>query len=565
MRFSFLPLFSFPAKTQHGCRPGNSANLARITLIALLWLGGPVCESHSQAPNPPQANPSSPEASIGETQRFFDAGTVPVIKLIIAKEKQDLLRQKPREFVSCSVLENEKSVGDPVGVKLKGAAGSFRDFDDRPGLTISMDKYKKGLRFHGMKKFHLNNAVQDPTFLNEWLGGEWFRSVGYPCPRVGHARVFINNRDLGLYVFREGFDEPFLKGNLPPGKGHLYDGGFLQDIDSELELDYGPNPGQRSNLVQLASACYQENPRDRWAGIEQKLDMDRFLTFMAMERLCGHWDGYTLNTNNYRLFFPEKAKALFLPHGMDQLFGDPNFGLYDHSHPLLAAAIMQNDAWRARYQNRLRELLPKFRAFERWRPSIETMETRLRLALEKMDSQKAKAFQEQMREWKDRVEKRCRALPELVEKGLGEPEIKETNKPMKLEGWNPNADGKDTQLKEVEIDGVAALHIDRGTFGDQASSWRRRILLSRGTYRFEARVQTRDVIPIPDDQARGAGVRLQGDGRSQGLVGTHPWKTVRLDIPILEDQKSVELILELRARHGWVWFDRASLKLTKIQ
>ncbi len=77
---------------------------------------------------------------------------------------------------------------------------------------------------------------------------------------------------------------------------------------------------------------------------------------MAIERLCGHWDGYTLNMNNYRVYFPPDGKAMFLPHGMDQLFGDPGASLYDHSTPLLAAAVMQSDEWRDRYQQRLRTL-----------------------------------------------------------------------------------------------------------------------------------------------------------------------------------------------------------------
>ncbi len=60
--------------------------------------------------------------------------------------------------------------------------------------------------------------------------------------------------------------------------------------------------------------------------------------------------------NNYRLYFPSQSKAVLMPHGMDQLFGDPGAGLYDHTSPLLAAAVMQNDDWRGRYQERLRIL-----------------------------------------------------------------------------------------------------------------------------------------------------------------------------------------------------------------
>ena len=46
-----------------------------------------------------------------------------------------------------------------IGVKLKGAVGSYRDFDDRPGLTLKIDKYKKSERFHSMEKFLKINAI----------------------------------------------------------------------------------------------------------------------------------------------------------------------------------------------------------------------------------------------------------------------------------------------------------------------------------------------------------------------------------------------------------------------
>src|SRR6185436_5113867 len=56
--------------------------------------------------------------------------------------------------------------------------------------------------------------------------------------------------------------------------------------------------------------------------LEGLLDMDRFLTFAAMEVLLVHWDGYSLGVNNYRLFHDtSREKMVFLPHGLDQLFG----------------------------------------------------------------------------------------------------------------------------------------------------------------------------------------------------------------------------------------------------
>ena len=54
-----------------------------------------------------------------------------------------------------------------VALHLKGGFGSYRPLDDDPSLTLNFEKYAPGQSFHGLKKFSLNNSVQDPTFLNE--------------------------------------------------------------------------------------------------------------------------------------------------------------------------------------------------------------------------------------------------------------------------------------------------------------------------------------------------------------------------------------------------------------
>jgi spore coat protein H len=507
----------------------------------------------------------SPAKTTDEVVTYFDSGKIPVLKLVLSSEKQDSLRKEPREYVAGSLHEDGQLRFASVGIKLKGSAGSFQEFDDLPGLTLNVDKYKKGQRFHGMKKFHLNNSAQDATLLNEWLGSEFFRAAGYVAPRVGHARVMINDRDLGVYVLREGFDSPFLHRAFPGSGGNLYDGGFIQDIDSELEMDAGSDLNNRADLLALAIACSEEEPAVRWKGISERLDIDRFVTFMALERLCGHWDGYTLNMNNYRLYFPPKGRGMFIPHGMDQLFGDPNAGLYDHASPLLSAAVMQNDAWRDLYHERLKKLLPLFQPINRWHAKMDEVQRRLEAVLKPLDPEKAKAHNERVQELKQLLAERAKNVARIVKDGPKKPMSFDKSGILALKDWSSAPDGEDAKLEEVEFDGVPCYKVSHKKFGDHSSSWQRRVLLPRGEYRIEARLRTENVIPIPDNQGRGAGVRYSANGRTDGLAGNTKWQKVSCDFSVREDQREVELSLELRARNGSAWFDRSSLRLTKIK
>src|SRR6185436_16070515 len=103
---------------------------------------------------------------------------------------------------------------------------------------------------------------------------------------------------------------------------NLYEGGILKDIDQPLQLSPGKNPTNHAAVQRLISASREPDPEKRWRALEAALDMDRFLSMMAMETLLCHSDSYSMNRNNYRLYHdPTTDKLIFMPHGMDRVLG----------------------------------------------------------------------------------------------------------------------------------------------------------------------------------------------------------------------------------------------------
>jgi spore coat protein CotH len=98
-----------------------------------------------------------------------------------------------------------------VAIHLKGSAGSFRPVEDKPALTLNFDKFAPGQRFHGLKKIHLNNSVQDSSYLSEQISRELFLAAGVPTTRATQAKVQLNGRNLGVCVLVEGWNKQFLK------------------------------------------------------------------------------------------------------------------------------------------------------------------------------------------------------------------------------------------------------------------------------------------------------------------------------------------------------------------
>ena len=138
-----------------------------------------------------------------------------------------------------------------VAIHLKGGAGSFRPIDDDPGFTLNFEKFAPGQSFHGLKKLSLNNAVQDPSFLNDKICRELFNAAGSPTPQAGFTTVRLNGRDLGIHILTEGFNKQFLRHYFTNVSGNLYQTHGNQEITQPLDVNSGDDPKNDSGLRAL--------------------------------------------------------------------------------------------------------------------------------------------------------------------------------------------------------------------------------------------------------------------------------------------------------------------------
>ncbi len=527
-------------------------------------------EAHRQSSAQPEPDAKPIDPSIA----FFDAGHIPQIRIKLKKPQEQKLREDLRRYVKCAIVEtlpNPEAPDSPiettykeVAIKLKGAAGSFQDLDAKPAFTLNLDKHVKGQTFHGLDKFHLNNSVQDESYLCEWLCSDICRDAKLPATRVTHARVWLNDRDLGLYVLKEGFDRQFLTRHFSSADGNFYDGGFLQDINVDLEKDSGQGPDDHSDLHALKAACEEPDAALRWAAIEQHLDLDAFLTFVAFELMTCHWDGYTPNKNNYRIYFdPKDGRARFLPHGMDQMFGDPGFPILEYPPTIVAGSVMHNPAWRQQYKERVAELLPLFEA-KRLHGRLDSIIARLQPIVSSLGEDFASTHAERVRELKERIAAREPALRELLERGDPMPLEFDENHQAEIGDWYGAQETGDTLLDEVNPDTDKKYSIQVGESGDCVASWRRRVLLAQGRYRIECRLRTEGVVPRMDEQGTGAGVRISGGRRDNKVLGDTDWQTVSYEFEVAEAVRDVELVVELRATKGRMWLEPKA-KLVRIK
>ena len=380
-----------------------AAGLVALAMLAAGCSSGDAPPSPEASPTPaaaaaPVATPQptatrTPTAEAPQpadpTDAYFDLERVLKIAIEIAPEDWDTLRHQTRTFEdllaeiaeyglsrpfadiytwfpATVTVDGETQIG--IGVRKKGFIGS--QSDTRPSLKLRFDKYVDGQALGGvMERMTLNNSLQDPSLINTCLAHQVFALAGVPTPRCSFATVSVNGKKLGLYIHVEEIKPPFLARHFASTEGNLYEGtvsDFTPEYRGTFEKKSNEDAADWSG-VEAVVAALQDPSEAGLAALAEVVDLDRFLTFWALEVLLGHWDGYSGNRNNYRFYREPDGRFVFMPWGVDEAFhlkDDPNpFDNISNPPPSVLALtaipsrLYGDEEWRVRYVARLKELL----------------------------------------------------------------------------------------------------------------------------------------------------------------------------------------------------------------
>lgn len=550
----------------------NSPRRWRLTLsLGKIWLLLMVGLNLSAQSAPPTGQPLR-KIRPDETDAFFAAERIPHLQIQLSQSALNSLRRDPRSYVRGTVREGDIAYED-VGIHLKGAAGSFRPIDDQPALTLNFDKFKENQRFHGLDKLHLNNSLQDPSFLTELVCSELFLAAGVPAARTTHAVVELNGRKLGLYVLKEGFTKSFLKRHFANPKGNLYDGGFLKDITEPMERISGTEDGQPA-VERLVKACRINDSTLRLAELEKRLDVERFIGFLVVEMMTWHWDGYLMKANNYRLYHdPDTDRIVFLPHGMDQMFWNPAGTIFPPAEGMVASRLLSAAGMKARYRARAVELTTNVFRADRIAERIRSVAKRIRPALAETDPQGGKSHDVAVKTLIRQITQRAAYLNRVLIEAEVKPLAFDARGESLLGKWRSRLDSGGAQFRQTEGAGRPVLIVEAAPSAASEpraepepclASYRMQVLLEPGRYRFLGRIRTEDVVPANvSARGSGAGLRISGRPRQEGLVGSVDWRELRYDFRVKEAEE-IELICDLRAQSGRAFFEAGSLKLKRL-
>ncbi|MEY2745291.1 MAG: hypothetical protein RL112_333, partial [Planctomycetota bacterium] len=88
------------------------------------------------------ASAAATQGRVDDSDAYFARGPIHELRLVVSREAEAALRESPREYAPVVVEIDGKARLAGGGVKLKGAAGSYQEWDQRPALTIKLDKFE---------------------------------------------------------------------------------------------------------------------------------------------------------------------------------------------------------------------------------------------------------------------------------------------------------------------------------------------------------------------------------------------------------------------------------------
>jgi spore coat protein CotH len=225
-----------------------------------------------------------------------------------------------------------------VGIRFKGfnsLQGAWREGSYKISLKLNFDKFEdefpeiKNQRFYGFDELNLQGNFNDDSLLREMVVPSIFRESGVPAPYTAFYRLYVDYGDgpkyFGVYTMVEAVEDTLIEtqfaddsGNLykPEGNGATFAAGTF-DRDS-FEKKTNEDEADWSDVETLYAVLHSDmrlsNPVKWRAELEEILDVDVFLRWLATNTVIQNWDTYGGNCRNFYLYTdPADGRITWIP------------------------------------------------------------------------------------------------------------------------------------------------------------------------------------------------------------------------------------------------------------
>ena len=124
-----------------------------------------------------------------------------------------------------------------------------------------------------------------------------------------------------------------------------------------------------------------------------------------------------MNRNNYRIYHdPKRDKIVFLPSGMDQMFGNVGTPLFPHFQGRVARKVMETKEGRARYLARMREIMDKVYKPDEIVKRLDALQKAIQPELAAIDKNAGRDYPNQVKRLRDAVRARAKNMADQLKR-----------------------------------------------------------------------------------------------------------------------------------------------------
>lgn len=231
-----------------------------------------------------------------------------------------------------------------VGIRSRGESSRS---EEKPGLKVDFNKYVPTQEYYGYKSLVIDNLTTDSSMLRERMSFLVFEAMGIAAPHNAFARLSVNGEYWGVVALVEPVSKPFLDARLGEKSGSLFDYEWVFPYDfswlgpeasAYVPAPFQPetnedHPDVANGLVAFVEAVNYTRDADFVATMGAWLDVDRFLTHVAVENALAEGDGVVgeQGLNNFYLYeYGAGNRFVFIPWDKDSTFRSGSWPLYSN-------------------------------------------------------------------------------------------------------------------------------------------------------------------------------------------------------------------------------------------
>lgn len=305
---------------------------------------------------------------------MIDINNLPTLTLSTSTEQWNVLLQNfdlnahNEEYVSGDFkFENNGKVEQlqNVGYRLRGNTSRRRP-EGKTGqvhnavkpdynhvhFALKFDKFSKTNAIDRVQKLNLKWFKDDAMYVREVFCYDLFKRFGvWTAPLSSYCKLNLKIKEdastvyYGVYQMNEPVDEAYVarrSKKFNDTKGFLWKASWGADLvnadrnrmgveNITLTSTYEPVYDLKTNTKNLEQAKNQlvtfirnlnsKNGDDFKQWIAQNTDVELLLKTCAVNVVCGMWDDYWNNSNNFYFYFDSNAKFYFIPYDYDNTLG----------------------------------------------------------------------------------------------------------------------------------------------------------------------------------------------------------------------------------------------------